>query len=180
LIARLSALVSIIKLTSRSGLPIWLNAAAITQVREALALNGPGTEITVAVPNAKRDLIQVCAFFGNSFAPHGLSEQEIVMPVSSTSAVERIARVLAGQELSINAEGSDAHAATAIDIEWEDKIDDALAVLRTMREPDADMANVGDVEIWERMIGAAIGQPMEPKGGYEAPPAGTDPLHEGP
>jgi uncharacterized protein YlzI (FlbEa/FlbD family) len=48
LIARLSALVSIIKLTSRSGLPIWLNAGAITQVREALALNGSGTEITIA------------------------------------------------------------------------------------------------------------------------------------
>ena len=36
-----------IKLTSRSGVPVYLNAAAITRVREALPLNGPGTDVVV-------------------------------------------------------------------------------------------------------------------------------------
>lgn len=78
------------------------------------------------------------------------------MPVSSTSAVERIARVIAGQQLSANADGIDPSASSAVDMEWEAHIDDAYAILRTLREPDAAMAAVGDPEIWERMISAAI------------------------
>ena len=81
------------------------------------------------------------------------------MPVSSTSAVERVARVLAGYRLSANAGGTDPHASDAVDLEWPESIADALSVLRTLREPDADMAAAGDVEIWERMIAAAIDQP---------------------
>lgn len=81
------------------------------------------------------------------------------MPVSSTSAVERVARVLAGYRLSANADGTDPHASDAVDLEWPESIADALSVLRTLREPDADMAAAGDVEIWERMIAAAIDQP---------------------
>jgi len=42
------------------------------------------------------------------------------------------------------------------------------------------MAAVGDVETWERMIAAAIGQPVEPAQDYAIPEPGTDPLHEGP
>lgn len=41
-------------------------------------------------------------------------------------------------------------------MEWESHVDDAYAILRTLREPDAAMAAVGDPEIWERMISAAI------------------------
>lgn len=39
---------------------------------------------------------------------------------------------------------------------WKDHFDDAIAVLKTLREPDRTMAAVGDAEIWERMILAAI------------------------
>lgn len=80
------------------------------------------------------------------------------MPVSMTPAVERIARVLAGYRLSANGDGTDPHASEAVDMEWPDCVDDALAVLRTLREPDAAMAAVGDAEVWERMVLAAIEQ----------------------
>jgi hypothetical protein len=80
------------------------------------------------------------------------------MPVSTTSAVERIARVLAGYRLSANGDGTDLHASQLVDMEWPDCVDDALAVLRTLREPDAVMAAAGDATVWERMVSAAIGQ----------------------
>src|SRR3546814_1424486 len=54
-----------------------------------------------------------------------------IMPVSSTRAVELVARVLSGLKLSQNAEGADPHARDAVDQEWQDEIENALAVLRT-------------------------------------------------
>ena len=78
------------------------------------------------------------------------------MPVSSTSAVERIARVIAGQQLSANADGVEQSAADSVDMEWEAHVDDAYAILGTLREPDEAMAIAGDPEIWERMVVAAI------------------------
>jgi hypothetical protein len=75
-----------------------------------------------------------------------------------TPAVERIARVLAGYRLSINGDGTEPHASEAVDKEWPDCVDDALAVLRTLREADAVMAAAGDAEVWERMVLAAIEQ----------------------
>ena len=78
------------------------------------------------------------------------------MPVSNLTLVERIARVLAGRELSINAEGDDPSAGPNVDEEWHKHVDDALAILRTMREPDPVMAAAGDVEVWERMVEAAL------------------------
>lgn len=83
------------------------------------------------------------------------------MPVSTTSAVERVARVLAGLKHSRNADGTETHASDSVEVEWSRCIDNALAVLRTLREPDKDMATVGDVGTWERMIAAAIGEPEE-------------------
>jgi hypothetical protein len=80
------------------------------------------------------------------------------MPVSTTPAIERIARVLAGYRLSANGDGTDPHASEAVDREWPDCVEDALAVLRTLREPDPVMAAAGDAEVWERMVSAAIGQ----------------------
>jgi hypothetical protein len=80
------------------------------------------------------------------------------MPVSTTPAFERIARVLAGYRLSANGDGTDPHASEAVDMEWPDCVEDALAVLRTLREPDPVMAAAGDAEVWERMVSAAIGQ----------------------
>ena len=78
------------------------------------------------------------------------------MNVSKGGVVERIARVLAGQRISANAEGSNDHAAAAVDAAWRDHVDDAVAVLRTLREPDARMAEAGDPAVWEKMIRAAL------------------------
>ncbi len=80
------------------------------------------------------------------------------MPVSNMDVVERIARVIAGRVLSINAEGDDPSAADRVDATWRDYREDALSVLRTLREPDAAMAGAGDVAIWERMIEAALAE----------------------
>jgi hypothetical protein len=78
------------------------------------------------------------------------------MDVSNTPLAERIARVLAGQRLSANAEGSNPSAAAAVDRAWPEHLDDAAAVLRTLREPDRAMADVGDPAVWERMVRTAI------------------------
>lgn len=78
------------------------------------------------------------------------------MDISNTPLVERIARVLAGQRLSSNAEGSNPSAGEAVDAAWREHLDDARAVLRTLREPDEEMAAAGDVAVWERMVRAAI------------------------
>jgi len=78
------------------------------------------------------------------------------MPVSSLTLVERIARVLAGREISANAEGDDPSAGPSVDEVWQEYVDDALAILRTMREPDPHMAAAGDQEIWSRMVEAAL------------------------
>jgi hypothetical protein len=78
------------------------------------------------------------------------------MPVSSLTLVERMARVLAARALSINAEGEDPSAGPNVDEEWHQYVDDALSILRTMREPDPVMAAAGDAEMWERMVEAAL------------------------
>lgn len=79
------------------------------------------------------------------------------MPVAHTPLLERIARVLAGLRLSDNGEGVEASASQSVELEWEDRIEDARAVLRTMREPDAAMAEAGDEAVWDAMIAAALG-----------------------
>lgn len=78
------------------------------------------------------------------------------MPVSATRLVERIARVLAGRALSSNADGGDPSAATAVDRAWRDHVEDARAILHTLREPDRTMAEAGDPAVWERMVEAAL------------------------
>lgn len=48
LVARLSSVgTNLITLTTRSGSAVLLNPAAISRVRDALPINGPGTEIVV-------------------------------------------------------------------------------------------------------------------------------------
>lgn len=79
-------------------------------------------------------------------------------PISSSPAVERVARVLAGQRLSVNAKGDMSSAGDDVDAHWQEYRDDAIAVLRTLREPDEAMAGAGDPQIWERMILAALGE----------------------
>ena len=78
------------------------------------------------------------------------------MPESNCPLVERIARVLAGAALSSNAEGSDPSAGEKVDLAWREHMNQALAVLHTMREPDEDMAAAGDVDVWRKMVEAAI------------------------
>ena len=78
------------------------------------------------------------------------------MDVSTTPAIERVARVLAGQRISANAGGDAESASAEIDAQWQDYRDDALAVLKTLREPDQAMAAAGDPAIWERMILAGL------------------------
>ena len=78
------------------------------------------------------------------------------MDVATTPAFERIARVLAGQRISANAEGDQESAARLVEHAYEDYLADAVAVLKTLREPSEAMARAGDPAIWERMILAAI------------------------
>ena len=78
------------------------------------------------------------------------------MPVSELTVVERIARVLAGQRASVNADGYLASAGDVVDDEWRTHVDDARAVLHTLREPDAAMARAGDVGTWKAMVEAAL------------------------
>jgi len=83
------------------------------------------------------------------------------MPVSNTDVVERIARVIAGRVISINAEGDDPSAGDKVDSIWRDYREDALSILRTLREPDPAMAAAGDVGTWQRMIEAALAEAGE-------------------
>jgi hypothetical protein len=84
------------------------------------------------------------------------------MPMSETPLAERIARVLAGAAHSSNAEGSDPSAGDKIDLVWPEHLNQAQAVLHTMREPDEAMAAAGDLQVWRRMIEAAIAQRVDP------------------
>ena len=86
------------------------------------------------------------------------------MPVSHLSLVERIARVIAGRVVSINAGGDDPSAGDRVDAIWHEYRDDALSVLRTLSEPDEKMAAAGDLATWERMIEAALAEEGEGAG----------------
>lgn len=83
------------------------------------------------------------------------------MPVSDQPLVERVARVLAGAAHSSNAEGSDPSAGEKIDLVWREHVNQALAVLHTMREPDEDMAAAGDAETWSKMVEVAIAERVD-------------------
>jgi hypothetical protein len=80
------------------------------------------------------------------------------MAVSEKPLVERIARVLAGAAHSSNAEGSDPSAGDKIDQVWPEHVNQALAVLHTMREADEDMAQAGDPDMSRKMVETAIGE----------------------
>lgn len=85
------------------------------------------------------------------------------MDIAHTPAAERIARVLCGQRLSANAGGDSESAAKLVDDHWREHMTDALAVLRTLREPDQAMADAGDPAIWEKMVLAAVEAAKPPK-----------------
>jgi len=83
------------------------------------------------------------------------------MAVSEKPLIERIARVLAGAAHSSNAEGSDPSAGDKVDLAWREHVNQALAVLHTMREPDEAQAAVGDAETWRDMVEAAMAQRVD-------------------
>jgi len=83
------------------------------------------------------------------------------MPESNRPLVERIARVLAGAAHSSNAEGSDPSAGEKVDQVWRQHMNQALAVLHTMREPDEAQAAAGDAETWRNMVEAAMAQKVD-------------------
>ena len=83
------------------------------------------------------------------------------MAESNRPLVERIARVLAGAAHSSNAEGSDPSAGEKVDRVWHEHLNQALAVLHTMREPDEAQAAVGDAEMWRSMVEAAIAERVD-------------------
>ncbi|MFE8584617.1 hypothetical protein ACFX59_10990 [Sphingomonas sp. NCPPB 2930] len=85
------------------------------------------------------------------------------MDIAHTPAAERIARVLCGQRLSANAGGDAESAGRLVDDHWREHMTDALAVLRTLREPDQAMADAGDPAIWEKMILVAVEAAKPPK-----------------
>jgi hypothetical protein len=84
---------------------------------------------------------------------------------SVTSPVERIARVIAAEMLSPNAEGAEElgrPVSTIVDSIWRQETDRAVAVLRTLREPTPEMVEAGlaagsdPAAIWSAMVRAAI------------------------
>jgi hypothetical protein len=83
------------------------------------------------------------------------------MPESNCPLVERIARVLAGAALSVNADGDNDHAGPEVDRTWREHVNQALAVLHTAREPDEAMAAIGDAAMWRNMVEAAIAQKVD-------------------
>ena len=83
------------------------------------------------------------------------------MPESNCPLIERIARVLAGAAFSSNAEGSNPSAAEEVDAAWPEHVNQALAVLHTMREPDEAQAAAGDPVMWRNMVEAAIAQKVD-------------------
>lgn len=83
------------------------------------------------------------------------------MPESNRPLVERIARVLAGAAHSSNAEGADPSAGEKIDRVWREHMNQALAVLHTMREPDEAMAAAGNADTWRAMVETAIAEQVD-------------------
>jgi hypothetical protein len=83
------------------------------------------------------------------------------MAVSEKPLVERIARVLAGAAHSSNAEGSDPSAGDKVDHVWREHLNQAVAVLHTMREADEEMAAAGNPDVWRKMVEVAIGEKVD-------------------
>jgi hypothetical protein len=80
--------------------------------------------------------------------------------------VERVARVLAGEHYSRNAEGHAPEGASVSDIvdtRWREYLGEAVAVLKTIREPDEHMVaaaagQTSPAAIWQAMARAAAGE----------------------
>jgi hypothetical protein len=66
--------------------------------------------------------------------------------------VERIARVIAGYRLSANADGIVGSAGDSVDGEWAAHQDEAVAILRSLREPSPTMEETGMAQEWRVLI----------------------------
>ena len=79
--------------------------------------------------------------------------------VVEMEVIERVARVLAGQYFSRNAAGAagDDDASTLVDQNWVDFLEDAVAVLKTLRAPPASLQNESDAALWGLVIQSVLG-----------------------
>ena len=84
------------------------------------------------------------------------------MDFAQTDALQRIARVIAGLELSRNGHGGLGSAGERVDQTWRDHLTDAAAILNALREPDERMAQAGDPQMWTRMVRVALGEDLAP------------------
>ncbi len=84
------------------------------------------------------------------------------MAHNSTHTIERVARVLAGERLSGNAEGTALSAGDAVDSSWSNYRAEAVAVLKSLREPPPEVAALGVGQEWARAIAAALGDETGP------------------
>jgi hypothetical protein len=75
-----------------------------------------------------------------------------------THTIERIARVLAGERLSANAEGAEPSAGDIVNVRWPEFTLEAEAVLKSLRDPPPEIAALGDGVAWSRAITAALGE----------------------
>ena len=82
---------------------------------------------------------------------------------SNRPLIERIARVLAGGEAKEQQCGGEptARRPSEVDRTWPEHLNQAQAVLHTMREPDEAMAAAGDTETWRTMVEAAMAQKVD-------------------
>lgn len=78
--------------------------------------------------------------------------------------IERVARVLAGQYFSRPSTRSgpagaagDEDASILVDQNWVDFQEDAIAVLKTLRQPPASVQNESDAALWGLVIQSALG-----------------------
>src|SRR3546814_20825036 len=60
------------------------------------------------------------------------------------------------EEASINAHGSSSSAGDEVEAAWRDRIDDAVAVLKTLREHEEEMGQTGDAAMSVVKIGDAV------------------------
>lgn len=66
--------------------------------------------------------------------------------------VERVSRVIAAYRLSANADGAECSAADSVDALWAAHQDEAVAVLKALREPSPTMVEAGMHGEWSVMI----------------------------
>ncbi len=101
-------------------------------------------------PNLRDHLHHLAA--SETFELHGIEVEALTRTCHNVVSEQGSTELLeAGYELTVG-DG------TRLFQAWRDHLADAAAVLRTLREPDRAMAAAGDVQVWERMILAALGE----------------------